>query len=424
MRKIVTRIIILLGLLSTANAQEVVDYTPQWPEKHILLCRLCPLQVARISNWAPDYLTVTDNFDNWLFHKAPSTLGVMCVITEINGQSTKGMSPQTFYNIMYEATSVKLTYLRKENGANIKYMETVTKPKGHGLVEDWSSKLGRQWTLTDEDVDFFEFNTYDFVINESSNQLEQKQLLKKFAEVLDKMGMRRSTEDPDIYLYVTLNSNENIESVYQPRTITTTSSDSYGTTNVYAFSRNNRRYADVRSNSNTSTRTTTRDVGTMRTYVFTDAYIELTVLDAKKTNQSNAPKVWQYKYEGRVDGSVSLQTYEEWISNNARIYPFGNNSNFGPKIHIGRDENSKSSYYGLYTYKGQISYVYPNSFASKYGIKIGDKIEASVEKVKNSSILLAIKGGRIILYKIGDVKIKKSMLQPIHTIENSLIANW
>lgn len=245
------------------------------------------------------------------------------------------------------------------------------------------------------------------MINESGNQLKQKQLLKKFAEVLDKMGMRRSTEAPDIYLYVTLNSNENIESVYQPRTITTTSSNSYGTTNVYAFSRNNRRYADVRSNSNTSTRTTTRDVGTMRTYVSTDAYIELTVLDAKKTNQSNAPKVWQYKYEGRVDGSVSLQTYEEWISNNARIYPFGNNSNFRPRIHIGRNENSKSSYYGLYTYNGHISYVYPNSFASKYGIKIGNKIETSVGSVKNSSVLITTsEGGRRILYKIGDVKIK------------------
>lgn len=424
MRKNVISILILLSLLSTANAQEVVDYTPQWPEKHILLRAVHPLQVARISNWAPDYLTVTDNYYNWLFHTAPTTLGAMCVITEINGQSTKGMSPQTFYNIMREATSVKLTYLRKENGANVKYMETVTKPKGCGLIEIWGQDFGRQWTLTDEDVDFFEFNTYEFVISESSNQLEQKQLLKKFAEVLDKMGMRRSSEDPDIYLYVTLNSNENIESVYQPRTITTTNSNSYGTTNVYAYSRNNRRYADVSSNSNTSTQTTTRDVGTMRTYVSTDAYIELTVLDAKKTNQSSAPKVWQYKYEGRVDGSVSLQTYEEWVADNARIYPFGNNSKFRPKKHVGRDENSKSAYYGLYFYNGQVSYVYPNSFASKYGIKVGDKIESTVGKVKNNSVLGYNNRGYRIITKIGDVKIKTSMLQPSHTIENSFIGDW
>lgn len=425
--KIKTIIIAILfwGIVGNVYSQEYVDFTPQWPEKHVVLYQECPIAVARLNNWAPDYLTVIDNYWNWLFHNAPTTLGVFCVITEVNGQSTKGMSPQTFYNIMYDNTRITLKYLRKENGKNVHYNETITKPKGCGLVETWARDMdNRQWVLTDEDVDFFKFNTYDFVINEDENPLEQKQLLKVFANELEGRGLKRSTDNPDLYLYVTMNSNENIESVYQPRTITTTNSDTYGNSNVYAYSRDNRKYADVRTNSNTSTRTTTTDVGTMRTYVSADVYIELTILDAKRTSQSTAPRVWQFKYEGRIDGSISLNKYEGWLVQSAKIYPFGNNSKYKPKTRTGRDDNHKNYFYGVYVYNGEISYIHPNSFAAKQGVKVGDKLELSSGRVKGNSVLLKVKNGFLVLKEIGQVKLKTSMMEPSYTIENAFIANW
>ena len=417
--------LMMIGIFNHTYSQEYADYKPQWPESHIIINEECPLLVAKISNWAPEYLTVVDNFYNWLFFQAPPTLDVMCVITEINGQSTKSMTPESFYAIMYEATTITLKYLKKTNGKNIEYNETMTKPRGCGLVENWGRDMDRQWTLTDEDVDFFQFNTYDYVINEDVNRLEQKQLLKKMADVLESKGLVRSTSNPDIYLYVSLSSTENIESVYQPRTITTTSSDTYSKSNVYSYTRNNRKYGDVNTNSNTTTRTTTRDVGTMKTYVNTDAYLEVTILDAKRTDQSTAPRVWQFKYEGRIDGSVNLSTYENWIHNNAKIYPFGSNTKYKPKIHLGRDDNNKSCFYGLYIYHGKVSYILKNSFAEKEGINVGDTLAMSGGKPKKNSVLISRGNGNYSILKgIGKIRMKRSILSPSYMIENNFIASW
>ena len=180
----------------------------------------------------------------------------------------------------------------------------------------------------------------------------------------------------------------------------------------------------MRTNSNTSTRTTTTDVGTMRTYVSADVYIELTILDAKRTSQSTAPRVWQFKYEGRIDGSISLNKYEGWLVQSAKIYPFGNNSKYKPKTRTGRDDNHKSYFYGVYVYNGEISYIHPNSFAAKQGVKVGDKLELSSGRVKGNSVLLKVKNGFLVLKEIGQVKLKTSMMEPSYTIENAFIANW
>ena len=71
------RMALLLFLLSFMTSMSAKDHA---------------LMVQRLSYWAPDYLTITNNWNNLYFTQTVSTLKTLSVITEINGESTKGIS--------------------------------------------------------------------------------------------------------------------------------------------------------------------------------------------------------------------------------------------------------------------------------------------------------------------------------------------
>ena len=390
-------IVIIASLTSIVSAQEYANYTIKSPEKHIVLVPTAGLEVAHLDNWAPDYLTVTNTFDGLLFHNVPESLTILCVITEINGQSTKGMSEDSFCDILLNSTEIELRYLKKENGQNVEYKEKLSKPLGVGLVEWWGGNIGYYFLqsesaqlLVDEDVDFFEINSFDFLID-SSIMLEQKQLLKVFAGEMEKKGLKRSKDNPDILLYVTMQNEKNIENVWHPL------------------------YVTKATTRNRSIRYTTQDRGYMSTDVSTDIYHEMTIINAKKTDSQSAPVICQMKDKDREDGSFTLNYFIGMTYAAARLYPFGRNTEYCYKKRIGRDgtvDNNTNYFYGIYFYKGAVSFIKPNSFASRCGIKIGDLLETRGGKVKRNSVLLLVDDKHYqIIDRIGSVNIKSSTLK-------------
>lgn len=371
------------------------------------------MQVQRVENWNPDYLTVTELYNYTMFLKVPSSLKVLSVITEVNGENAKGMSPRKFNKIMANSTEVTLTYITKVNGENKTYTNTIQKYKGYGLIEYWRTNNAfwpKGGVLSDADIDYFQYNTYDYVLNEDADQLEQKKLLGAFAEVLNKKGLRRDRENPDLYLYVTLHNDKNIETVYQPRQVTRTSSDSYGRVSTYSYSRSKDRYSSL--SGTTNTRTVTEDQGTMRTYVSTDAYMQITVLDAKNTDKATAPKVWQYTYDERLDYVMKLSDYESKIKYYGQMYPLGDDGHYVWRRYTGRDDNHDAYYYGMYVYGNEITGIAPGSFGEKYGIKVGDTIELDTKGyVNSSSVLFRIGNTYTILKKIGKTVARASLFK-------------
>ena len=86
-----------------------------------------PIEVERLTNWAPDYLTVTNNWNNLCISPQTPTLKCLSVVTAINGQSTKDMDEEEFYSLLDLGDSFTLTYLTKANGTNKEYTKTFTK---------------------------------------------------------------------------------------------------------------------------------------------------------------------------------------------------------------------------------------------------------------------------------------------------------
>ena len=116
MRKLLLFLFIAISGIQTANST-------QYESTHAI-------EVRRLSNWAPDYLTVTNNWDNMTYQPMTSTLRFMSVVTAINGESTKDMEEEEFYSLLNLSDQFTLEYMTKINGVNKTFTKTFIKRKG------------------------------------------------------------------------------------------------------------------------------------------------------------------------------------------------------------------------------------------------------------------------------------------------------
>lgn len=326
-----------------------------------------PIEVMRFNQWAPEYLTVTNNWNNMTFEPQTPSLKCMSVITEINGITTAGMDEEEFYAIMGKNKPFTLTYLTKQNGFNKEYTQNFTPRKGKLLAtKTTSSKPTTINLLSDNDVDFFKFNTFDYMLA-GDDQLTDKTILEIFAKSLLKKGLKRSTDNPDIYLYLTKDVNQKIESIYVPSYTTTTNSES-GSVGMNLGSLIGLRGVSVGGTSGSATTTTTEN-GHMRTNVTADAYLEVSVLDASKFESQTAPVVWQMTYSEHKTSEIRLlDAVKDWIGRNMNHYPFHEpvNSSIIYTWNVFCEDFAKD---------GVISDIVPESNAEKLGCKVGDQIK-------------------------------------------------
>lgn len=324
------------------------------------------LEVKRLTNWAPNYLTVTNNWNNMCIEPKVSTLKCLSVIIAVNGESTKDMEESDFYNIIDQNNSFELTYQTKSNGQNKQYTELFTKRKGKLLVTK-TAPIAKPETislLSDMDIDFFAINTFDYRLA-GNDQLMDKTLMEVFADHLRTKGLKRTTENPDIYLYITKDVNQKIESMYVPQYKTTTES---GGTSVGMGNFLGVRGLSVGGSSGNAT-TVTQDVGYMRTNVQADAYLEFSILDSRKLNSESAPIIWQLTYSEHSTSEIRLLEWvKNWIGSWALEYPFHE-----PIM------SSSVSTWGMFCNNFMqdttISDIVPGSKADQMGCKIGDAIK-------------------------------------------------
>lgn len=284
----------------------------------------------------------------------------------INGQSTKGMDEETFYSILDSSPSFDLTYQTKLNGENLTYSKHFTKKKGKLLITPLNSteKPETVSLLSDNDIDFFSINTFDYRLG-GDDQLMDKTLMEIFADRLRSKGLKRVTDKPDIYLYITKDVNQKIESVYVPEYTTTTNTGSTGVgiTNFLGV-----KGLNVGSDEGSAT-TVTRDNGHVRTDVNADAYLEFSILDARKLDNKSAPIIWQLTYSEHKNTEIRLlEAVKKWIGSWAVEYPFHE-----PVVGFG------AVTWGLFSENFQkdavVSDVVEGSLAQQSGCKVGDQIK-------------------------------------------------
>lgn len=324
------------------------------------------LEVKRLTNWGPEYLTVTNNWNNMCLEPQVSTLRCLSVITAINGESTKNMEEADFYSIIDNNNSFELTYLTKSNGQNKQYIKQFTKRNGKLLITKHPpvDKPTTISLLSDMDVDFFAFNTFDYRLA-GDDQLMDKTIMEVFANHLCSKGLKRTTTNPDIYLYVTKDVNQKIESMYVPQYTTETSAggSSVGIGNFLGV-----RGLSVGGGSSSAT-TVTKEVGYMRTNIQADAYLEFSILDSKKLNSESAPVIWQLTYSEHSTNEIRLLEWvKTWIGSWALEYPFHD-----PVM------SSEACTWGVFCNNfmqdASISDIAPGSKAYQMGCKVGEIIK-------------------------------------------------
>ena len=366
------------------------------------------LMVHRLSYWAPDYLTVTNNWDNMFFSNAPSTLKSLSVITEVNGQSTKDMEPEDFYALIDNASSFTITYMSKIRGENKTYMQPLTPKKGKLFLCDVSnvSNIGACWPTTsdeywyytnqdqeiknygswtrevgvgqtplesttlmaDHNTDFFQFNTFAYMVAGDDYMIDLG-LVQALAKDLEKKGLKYNSENPDIYLYLTKNAQAKIESIYVPNIVSTTHSTSRTTGNMHIYYGNYSSWGSGYAKTIGSSTTNTYDTGQTKAFTDADLYLQFSILDAKKMSNSNPPVVWQFVHNKHFIKETNIMEWAKRLHVAVYNYPLATQK-------IGRKIITWGIFFKDYLSKsGVVNDIVTNGWADKHGIRNTDAMK-------------------------------------------------
>lgn len=352
-------IVRLIFILCTMFLFPKVSIYAQYEAKHVI-------EVDKLTNWAPDYLTVTNTWNNMGIMPSVTSLKCLSVITAINGKSTKDIEKEEFYEILDTESQFSLTYLTKTNGVNKEYTTQFTKRKGKLLITkvDYAQKPSTVSLLSDSDVDFFRFNTFDYRLV-GDDQLMDKTMMEVFADYLREKGLKRVKDNPDIFLYITKDVNQNIESIYVPQYTTTTNTGDtgIGISNIFGL-----KGVNVGGSSGSAT-TVTKETGSMRTNVTADAYLQFSILDASKLNESSAPIIWQLTYSEHSTSEIRLlESVKNWIGGYMIEYPFH-------ETIVSQTAYTWGVFCENFATNPVLSDIVPGSKAEQLGCKVGDEIK-------------------------------------------------
>lgn len=177
------------------------------------------VEVRRFSQWAHEYLTVTNNWNGFFANVTNGELPpCLSVIISVNGQSTKDMSVDKFDQILSTANVCRLEYIEKMVGENKRKSCTFMPKTDYYLDIAKTKPLTKPNTInivSDSEIDFFNYDTFDFIA-EGDDKLTDKEIFESLGVIFEGRGLRRSKENPDIVFKMTKSFKQNSNSTYVP----------------------------------------------------------------------------------------------------------------------------------------------------------------------------------------------------------------
>ena len=283
--------------------------------------------VSRIRWWDADYLTVTwggDLTPSWLdknsrdarkyiisildrptkadeklfWRPTVEPVYVGSRVLEVDGRDARGWYPDRFYEAIESPYRhvIKLEHptegVYEVNFGN-DFPAWMTAAGFHPAHAKWTSKpyntmSDRYKIRMDKDADWRSFKTYDYYFS-SDDVLADKELFATICQKLEKNGLKRDENDPDVVFTIVKDANQSVEYNYVPETeqrvqTGSTSTPVYGWKGAYLGSITTNKYQTVKSGGYTHKSATTT------------AYLEIDLLEAKKLGQKTLPLIWQLKY--------------------------------------------------------------------------------------------------------------------------------
>ena len=369
-----------------------------------------PIEVERIPNWYPNYLTITDVFciegvDNPFASFIPirsandGTLVIPCegqVILSVNGESAYGKSAEWFYDMINQSPEFTIEFswpgsdhvytlsaqalesleesLSELVPVNSTYKSNTLKfPDADNVLDalrgptnielraiEFDAKDVLCEEINSETFDFAQCLTYDYLIT-GADPLADERIL----DMIPKIGyMTRDKDNPDILFTVAKRVEDNISATYVPPSSRTVNTGSYTTSQYNYFTH---RYDYItRQNNKTVT-----EGGFTRKTSQNDYYLELTALDTKKLDDPSmtyAPVVWKMTVSRHVIDGQRIKPVEE-------LCAYASYACFSP-LNSRRAKVSRAfvDRAGIQGRGPDILHVVPNSRAERAGFKAGDEI--------------------------------------------------
>lgn len=377
-----------------------------------------PIEVEKISNWCPNYLTITDVFriDNetnqtftfaGFVQKCSANDGTIVVpkegqiILSVNGESAYEKSAEWFYDKINEGPEFTIEFvfpgnddvstlsaqaleslkeslselvpvnsIIKRNTLEFPHANTVLDAlRGPTRIESRAIEFDAMDILCEEmnseTFDFSQCFTFDYLIT-GADPLADERILEK----IPKIGMMRDKDNPDILFTIAKRVEDNISATYVPPSSRTVNTGSY-TTSQYNYITHRYDYI-TRQNNETVT-----EGGFTRKTSQNDYYLELTALDTKKLDDPSltyAPVVWKMTVSRHVIDGQGIKPVEE-LCTYASYACFSLNSRHSD---VSRAFVDRAGIQGI---GSDILYVVPNSRAERAGFKAGDEIISAKTKV-------------------------------------------
>ena len=307
------------------------------------------IEVGRYTNWGKEYLTITKpNLFNLNQNGQVIPLhytyefaepykgkdGVLAggdLILEVDGVSAKGWTKEQFYQKVdgrRDVISLKIWAAIDRGVYDAKIRPLYDTPDEAKVYGNMFADLNGPETattfeyrkqqlkknniiceiLSDEEFDFFPCRYYDYLIT-GNDPLLDKEILKKLNI---KGGMERNEEHPDLLITIAKDASESISSTYVPptsRVVQNGSTIQMGKIGKYWSPIITPKYSTVREGGyNKETKTA-------------DIYLEITVLDVKRLNDStmtHPPVVYKATMKRHVlnpnfNSSDELKAYASWM---------------------------------------------------------------------------------------------------------------
>lgn len=325
------------------------------------------IEVQRFKQWGHKYLTVTNNWDGLFMEVISGEMPpVMSLVTAVNGESAESMTPDMFGKKISQKGNITIDYIEKDNGIN-HVKQVVFKAKNYYLSglrkEAPGTKPATINLVSDSDIDFFDYNTYDFIL-EGDDKLTDKEIYETLAASFENRGLKRSTENPDLVFKMQKDFRQNSNSTYVPETSHIVNTGA--TTSSWKDKKGNIHVNTYQNNQVVKTGGYTRTTNTSSLHVLFVAF------DGKKyrENPESMPIVWKLDYNSFFDSFVDMMgVMKTSVSYWCNSYPFAEQK---------FSYNIKSQGVAFRSFDdqptGEIFDVLKGSDAYNKGLRAGDKI--------------------------------------------------